>query len=181
MRILSAVVITFILLVALGGLYLYSGAYIVAADVSHTAFGKWLFSTAMEKSVQRRAHDISVPDLSQMDWVEDGFSHYTGNCAGCHGAPGVERSEVGKALTPEPPKLAEASGEWTPGELFWIIKHGIKMTGMPAWGGSHSDEQIWQLVAFIQKLPTLDAQEYRRMEEQVGGAHGGDSHGGHAH
>jgi mono/diheme cytochrome c family protein len=84
-------------------------------------------------------------------------------CAACHGAPGKERGEIGKGLNPSPPNLAEVASSWSSAELFWILKNGIKMTGMPAFGPTHSDARLWSIVAFVMQLPKLTPDDYKKM------------------
>jgi hypothetical protein len=94
-------------------------------------------------------------------------------CTGCHLAPGMAPTELSKGLYPAPPALARATGG-NPSHHFWVIKHGVKASGMPAWGGSMDDEYIWGLVAFLQVLPTLTPAQYQAMVASSGGhAHGG--------
>ena len=88
-------------------------------------------------------------------------------CLSCHGAPGKVQTEMSKGLNPQAPDLAESSREMTAGELFWITKNGIKMTGMPAWGLTHTDDKIWPIVAFIKKLPEITGAEYDSMEVRL--------------
>ena len=107
-------------------------------------------------------------------------------CVMCHGAPGIEAGEAREGLNPQPPLLAKVKDLVTdpPGELFWVIKNGIKMTGMPAWGPTHSDEKIWAMVAFVRKLPNLSAEEYKVMQQQLSGSDRDHDHGhddDHAH
>ena len=102
-----------------------------------------------------------------------GVEHYAAHCAVCHGAPGVSKGDIGRGLYP-PPDLAKAVQTYNPAELFWIVKHGIKMTGMPAWV-DHSDEEIWATVGFLEKLPAMSEQEYARLL-MASMAHGGHWH-----
>lgn len=88
-------------------------------------------------------------------------------CAACHGAPGVERGALGKGMNPEPPDLAAEAAEWSDRELFWITKHGIKLAGMPAFGVTHSDEEVWGIVAFLRRLEHISPEEYRRMAAEA--------------
>ena len=81
------------------------------------------------------------------------------------GAPGVERSEIGEGIEPEPPDLAETAGEWTLPEVYWITSHGIKMAGMPAFGPTHSADEVWGISMFTKRLPEIDAAEYARLRE----------------
>jgi mono/diheme cytochrome c family protein len=94
----------------------------------------------------------------------------------CHSAPGVETSELAKGMYPAPPVLTHTSKQWSPGELFWIIRNGIKMSGMPAWP-DHSDDDIWSIVAFLQKLPGMSEQDYGNLIKESMAA-GGHAHGG---
>jgi hypothetical protein len=104
-------------------------------------------------------------------------------CVACHGAPGKERDEVGRGLMPQPPALAKTAPTWSNGELFWILKHGVKMTGMPAFGPTHSDERLWSMVAFLRRLPNLTPEQYYQLEQTVAstGEHSHESNHGHEH
>jgi hypothetical protein len=81
-------------------------------------------------------------------------------CVDCHLAPGAKQSDIREGLYPQPPDLTEHA-DASPAEMFWVIKHGIKMSAMPAWGKTHDDGSIWGLVAFVQKLPELTPDQYR--------------------
>ena len=89
-----------------------------------------------------------------------GFADFDEMCVTCHGAPGKERSEIGKGLNPPPPDLATAARRWSDAELFWIIKNGVRMTGMPAFGKTHDDERIWALATVVRQLPDMTAERY---------------------
>ena len=90
------------------------------------------------------------------------------NCSECHGAPGVEPSGFSQGLIPPPPILSEEVHEWDAAELFWITKHGVKMTGMPAFGHAHTDDEIWAMVAFLQHMPTISSEEYASELQKAG-------------
>jgi mono/diheme cytochrome c family protein len=144
----------------------------VAATEPHWEMTRWVLSTAMERGVQRRALDVAVPDdLDLPARVRAGASAYDAMCAVCHGAPGVEPGALVEGLLPGPPELAEEAEEWTAAELFWITKHGIRMTGMAAFGPTHEDSQIWDIVAFLQRLPYMSASEYRSLAGAGAQAH----------
>lgn len=141
---------------------IYSGMYNVAASAGHSATVAWITETTMERSVQQRAASLQVPpeiDLGSRALVEEAGKPYSEMCQMCHGAPGAEPAEW-VVLTPSPPDLSEEASEWSDAELYWIIKHGVKMTGMPAFGPSHDEKQIWALVAFVRHLPDMSPQEY---------------------
>jgi mono/diheme cytochrome c family protein len=144
-----------------------SGAYNVAATVPDTGIERIILNTTMRDSVRARAGKES-PRTWDEDQIKMGFRHYDGMCVTCHGAPGKERTEISKGLRPQPPNLAEAGKDWTNAQLFWIIKNGIRMTGMPAVGATHRDEQIWDIVGFVRRLPQISAQDYQTMEGQSG-------------
>ncbi|MGH7669933.1 MAG: c-type cytochrome [Gemmatimonadaceae bacterium] len=145
---------------AIGAAMVYLGVYNVAADVPHTRPVFWLLETARDRAVDVRARAVRVPpDLVDTTRIVDGAGLYDDMCASCHLAPGMEKTEISQGLYPRAPELARRSDR-TPAEEFWIIKHGLKMTGMAAWGKTHSDTLIWDMVAFLQKLPTLSPDQY---------------------
>jgi ketosteroid isomerase-like protein len=92
-------------------------------------------------------------------------------CTGCHLAPGMKDTEMRTGLYPKPPNLSGKGAHRSAAQQFWIIKHGLKMTAMPAWGLTHEDERLWSMVAFLQKLPELSAAEYQEMIESGEGHH----------
>ena len=140
----------------------FSGAYDVAADAPHTAVIAKLIAYAREQSIESRASAVSVPPLNNPKMIAEGAEHYAAMCTGCHLAPGMHENEMRPGLNPKPPVL-DALPPSDPREQFWIINHGIKMTAMPAWGKSHSEEEIWNMVAFLQKLPGMSPAQYRAL------------------
>ncbi len=99
-----------------------------------------------------------------------GADDFAAMCAGCHGAPGQERGAMGQGLNPKAPNLADSAEHMTPGELFWVTKNGIKMTGMPAWGATHEDRALWPVVAFMTALPGLGSADYEALLARAEGA-----------
>src|SRR5687767_3971592 len=150
-------------LVLLGFLFLWSGIYTVAASRGHWAVTEWLLTFAMRNSVKTHAQGIEVPPLGNADLVTLGAAHFHSGCAYCHGAPGIPISPIARAMLPPPPDLATNMRSWRDRELFWIIKHGIKYTGMPAWSVQQRDDEVWALAAFVRRLPGLDAARYREL------------------
>ena len=160
----------------------YSGIYDVSASQPDNAVMRWLLVTARDRSIERRAADITVPPLDDPSLIQEGFEHYHEMCTGCHLAPGLDSSEIREGLNPQPPVLAKAVPGLSPAQLFWVIKNGVKMTGMPAWGTSHSDQMIWAMVAFLEQLPHMTPAEYRAMEKQLEANAGqGEDAMGHHH
>ncbi|CAN5254951.1 hypothetical protein BH24PSE2_BH24PSE2_07950 [soil metagenome] len=181
MKIIASVLATVILIAAVALVFIYSGAFNVAANEPDSAPMAWLMETVRERSIETRSADIEVPPLDDPELIATGAEHYAEMCAVCHLAPGIADTELRAGLNPEPPELAE-HGAHDPAETFWIVKNGIKMTGMPAWGDTHDDASIWGLVAFVEKLPDMPAEEYRRLTEDAAGGHGHESSGeGHGH
>jgi mono/diheme cytochrome c family protein len=178
MKIFLSVLATLVVLIIIGLIVMYSGMVNVGVTESHSGLTKWVFSTTMERSVKSRAGDIDVPDLSSEEMIKEGAEHYMRMCQGCHGFPGRDRLGRAKRLEPAPPHLyeKEETEEWSPAEQFWITKHGIMMTGMPAWGTTHSDEDIWHIVAFLRKLPEMSPEEYQQLSDEIKAEREGQPH-----
>ncbi len=143
-----------------------------------SGFMKWVLNTTSDNSIESRSRDISVPDLNDPEMIKEGFEHYNEMCASCHGEPGQDQTELSKGLNPPAPYFVKAAKFIDAKEMFWVTKNGIKMTGMPAWGKTHSDEKIWAIVAFMKKLPVISAEEYEKMESESG-SHGNENNGKH--
>ena len=149
-------------LILLGGGLLYFGAYNVAADAPHTRFVYGALEMLRVRSIAVRADGIIAPsDLESPQRISAGAGLYSEMCQGCHLTPGGEKTEISQGLYPPAPELAKARG-LSPAEQFWIIKHGVKLSAMPAWGKTHPDPLIWDMVAFVRRLPGMSPEEYRR-------------------
>src|SRR5215472_8791124 len=164
MRTVIASLLIAALLAVLGaGAVIYAGMYDVAATAPHWRVTAWLLETARTRSIKAQAAGVAVPPgLDDPAKLLIGVGHYATHCAVCHGAPGVPRGDVAQGLYPPPPDLAKTPPLYTPAELFWIVKHGMKMTGMPAWS-NHSDDELWATVGFLQKLPAMNEQDYAKL------------------
>jgi mono/diheme cytochrome c family protein len=180
MRALFAV---FLILLIIVVLWVVSGTYNVAAVESHSDVMNWLLATARDRSVANHSQEIRPPFLQDPTLVQAGLQEYHVMCFTCHAAPGHEASEIGKGLNPEPPKLeARRTQARSDAELYWIIKNGLRMTGMPAFGPTHDEKALWSLVAFLRQLPKTDRQEYSAMVEAAGLQEKNDGHSNqHAH
>ena len=163
MRTLKTVVGTLLALVVTALITAYSGLVNVAASYPHAAVTKWLLHTTMTQSVKYHAKAGPPPPAGLKEMEGQGAKSFRQMCAQCHGAPGVDPDEIGKGLTPPAPDLGKEASDWTAQELFWIIKNGVRLTGMPAWGPTHSDDQIWALTAFVLALPGLTPERYREL------------------
>jgi len=152
------------IVVAAGAVYLYGGFFDVAATDRHWPATAWLLQTARMRSIRMHAGDIRVPpDIDDPAKLAIGTEHFATHCVVCHGAPGVPKDDLALGMYPRPPYLPQVAGRYSDGELFWIIKHGIKMSGMPAWA-DHSDDEIWATVAFLRKLGAgMSEADYARL------------------
>ena len=175
--VIATLLIAALMLVLGAGAVIYTGVYDVAATSPHWPATAWLLETARTRSIQAQAAGIAVPPgLDDPAKVVIGVEHYAAHCAVCHGAPGVPRGDIAQGLYPPPPDLAKTAPLYTPAELFWIVKHGMKMTGMPAWS-NHGDDELWATVGFLQKLPAMNEQDYAKLLT-ASIAHGTHHHAG---
>jgi len=145
-----------------------SGLYNVAASTGHWRIVDVILRFSMERSVKARAPAAAPIRLDDEAMVRLGASHFELGCAQCHGSPARPVSPVSLGMLPPPPDLAERVGAWSDGELFWIVRHGIKYAGMPAWPAQRRDDEVWTMVAFLRRLPSLDAATYRRLAHGLG-------------
>jgi mono/diheme cytochrome c family protein len=156
---ITAVVIFVVGAGAAAGL-LWSGSYNVAADEPHSPAVHRLLEIGRERSVAVRTAALQVPDLSKPDLLRRGAGNYAAMCEGCHLRPGMDDTELRRGLYPQPPELSARDGS-APARDFWIIKHGLKASAMPAWGRSMDDEAIWGMVAFLRWLPGRSPADYQ--------------------
>ncbi len=141
--------------------FVNSGLYDVSATTPDSRLVYWATHQTMEHSVARRLEANVVPEgLDAPQKIAEGGQIYVQTCAVCHGRPGVEPTPISQGLNPTPPDLFRADREPDPQENFQFIKHGIKMTGMPAFGPTKTDDQVWALVAFLNVLPGISAADF---------------------
>lgn len=160
MKIFATLAAAALLGIAGAAVFVWSGIYDISATDQHLAPTYHLLDTAMRRSVKQRAEDIAVPDLQDPEKLRLGFSLYRTHCAQCHGAPGVAPEPFALGMTPTPVPLVHTARAWSPGEMFWVVREGIKMTGMPAWKYRMSDDEIWAVVAFLPAMAQLTPQQY---------------------
>jgi mono/diheme cytochrome c family protein len=181
MRTVILTLLTVLGLAVLGGFaFVYSGIYNVGATEPHWPLTYWAMDTVRLHSVKAHATGITPPSwINDETKVVEGTVHFAAHCASCHGAPGVPRGDIAEGLYPRPADLKDVAQRYTPGDLFWILKNGIKMSGMPSWS-DHSDDELWVTVAFLEKLPGMIEQDYGKLvmaSMKMGGRH---QHGGMA-
>jgi mono/diheme cytochrome c family protein len=161
--------------------FIYSGLYPIGADTPHFRATHWLLETLREQSIDRAASDLVVPeDIETSDRLLAGGADYNEMCSSCHLKPGKTSSDFSLGLYPAPPNLAlnddqhrySDNEEDADKRRFWIIKHGIKASGMPSWAPGHDDERIWNMVAFLKRLPELTPDQYQILTAREKGSSG---------
>jgi mono/diheme cytochrome c family protein len=182
-----SVLVVLVILIAGVAAYVHSGVYDIGADAPHTRPVFAFMQTLRNRSIEHHAKDVAVPDLGDPQLVLKGAGQYAAMCTGCHLAPGMAESEIRPGLYPRPPNLSQVRVD--PRVAFWVIKHGVKMSAMPAWGTSHDDPTIWSMVAFLRQLPQMTPQQYQDMvarappdeDMDMGGDKGDHHHDAHEH
>ena len=172
-KILGLVVVAIII----GFSFVWFGVFNVAANVEHWTVTTKFFELVRTRSINARAGNITVPDLSDKARIKRGAANYAAMCSQCHLAPGTDKTELSDGLNPKPPVLYKYD-KFTdkPSEKFWVIKNGIRMTGMPGWGSNNSDEQIWDMIALISALKEMSPEQYLQLVESGEHTH---KNGGH--
>jgi cytochrome c553 len=161
LRVLAALAAATALLIGAAVLFAWSGLYDIAASGGHWKIVERFLEFGMRNSVTTNARGIEVPELDSPDLIRLGAGHFHRGCAFCHGAPGMPVNPIAERMLPAPPDLVTSMRSWRVQELFWIVKHGFKYTGMPAWVAIERDDEIWAVAAFLKTLPTLNAESYR--------------------
>lgn len=170
LALLFIVVVTAILV------FIYSGWYQIGADTRHNKLTYWALETLRDHSVARAASEIQRPaDLESSARLLRGGPDYNEMCVSCHLAPGKSSTDFTKGLYPKPPDLTRKplktlNAKQLAQRRFWIIKHGIKASAMPSWAPNHDDERIWDMVAFIDRLPELTIEQYQVLTERGPGS-----------
>ncbi len=186
MKLIIYVILAFLILGLIGFFALSSGAYNIAATDKHWEITEKAIEWARESSIRTHAEKLEVPPLDDESLLITGAKHYDAMCTECHLSPGQNQTEMAMGLYPQATvfyerepindktdKLEHAK------KYFWVIKNGIKMSAMPAWGPSHDDDDIWAMTAFVQKLSAMTSEQYTELVNSSDG-HGHD-HGDHHH
>ena len=160
--------IAFAVVAALGGfLFAASGIMPIKASSGHWPITAWLLNFTMRRSVITHSLGMNAPKLDDAALVAKGATHYEFGCRPCHGGPHLPQPVIAGHMTPHPPHLPPEIPKWQPEELFYIVKHGVKFTGMPAWPAQQRDDEVWAVVAFLLKIPKLTAQEYLKVARSL--------------
>ncbi|MCK8778878.1 c-type cytochrome [Rhizobium sp. NTR19] len=153
-------IILIIVLPLLGLAFAWSGMMGIRASTGHWGVTDWFLHWAMRNSVGTAALGVEAPPLDDPARLPPAAGHYETGCAICHGSPASPRPDSVLAMLPPPPDLKQVVPQWTDAELFEIVKHGVRYTGMPAWPSQARDDEVWGMVAFIRRLPEMDARTY---------------------
>jgi len=150
-------------------IFFFGGYYSVAGTAEDPAAVTWALTTVRTASVNRHATDSPPAGFGDTATVQTGAKAYASyGCANCHGAPGVQWLKFSEGLHPDPPDLKKVAGDLSPAQLFWIIKNGINMTGMPSFElAGAKDDEIWSIAAFVKKLPTVSDADYKSWTAQA--------------
>jgi cytochrome c553 len=143
--------------------FFFGGFYSVAGTQDDPAIVHWALLQVRTASINRHAQDQPPASINDASRVQAGAKAYAAHgCTTCHGGPGVNWAKFSEGLHPDPPDLKDVVGELSPAELFWVVKNGINMTGMPSFAqAGASDDEIWSIAAFLKKLPTVSEADYK--------------------
>ncbi len=180
MKALIIILIIIGIIIAVAAIYIYSGYYNVAATKPHSKLTLWLINEMRESSIEHYSKGIKSPPKISPDMIREGVEHFHEMCRLCHAAPGFAKEEFAEGLYPKPPDLASKDIQQADdAEIFWVIKNGIKLTGMPAFGPTHNDNEIWGMVRVVRRLPGLKPEQYKEMLESAGVEMGKEMHHHH--
>ena len=149
----------------LGAAVVVLGLFNVSAASGHWPGVSWVLHTTYLNSVELRAPPASaVPELTD-EMAAIGARHYDSACRFCHSIPQGARTATARSMVPAPPPIAEAVDRWQPRHLHWIVKNGVKMSGMPHWPAELREDDVWLVVAFLDRVRDMSAAEYAELVE----------------
>jgi hypothetical protein len=147
-----------------------SGGYNIAATEKHWNITEKIIAWVRDSSIETHAKELRIPPLDEAELLSSGAEHYHAMCTICHLAPGLKPTELSIGLYPQAPVFHQREAINDPARLsdrarayFWVIKNGLKMTAMPAWGLSHDDRSIWGMTAFILKMSNMTPEQYENL------------------
>ncbi len=163
MRFLAFIGVLAIAVAIAGGAYFYGGFYDVSAAAGGNPAVEWSLENVREASVAKHYQAPPSPAwFSTPKAVQEGAHEFSEEgCVRCHGAPGVKPEKFAQGMEPNPPDLGKATKDDPPAKVFWTVKNGIRMTGMPAFGGHMKDDEIWRAVAFAQHEESVTPEQYK--------------------
>jgi mono/diheme cytochrome c family protein len=169
---LLAVIGALAIVVALGAaVYFFGGFYSVAATEPEPGPVAWTLIKVRQASINRHATDPVPGTLDDPALVRAGARAFAARgCVTCHGAPGADYAKFAEGMRPDPPDLKDIVNDRAPAQLFWVVKNGIKMTGMPGFGAiGVPDQELWSIVAFLKKLPSVSEADFKAWSEAAPG------------
>jgi mono/diheme cytochrome c family protein len=168
MRILASIGALAVVAAVAAAIYFFGGFYSVAATTPDSGIIAWALGHVRAASIKQHATDTAPFALDDQSVIQAGARAFaTRSCATCHGAPGADWAKFAEAIRPDPPDLKDIAKERSPAEIFWVVKNGIKMTGMPGFSLINADDrELWQIAAFVKKLPNISADEYKSWSQQ---------------
>jgi mono/diheme cytochrome c family protein len=163
MRFLTFIGALAIIVGVLAAMFFFGGFYSVAATQEDPGIVKWVLEKVRTASINRHATERPTIALDDPAVVQAGARAFLARgCVHCHGAPGVEWMKFSEGQRPDPPDLKEVANELEPRALFWVIKNGINMTGMPSFAlAGVDDKEIWTIVAFVKKVPSVSEADFK--------------------
>jgi mono/diheme cytochrome c family protein len=172
MRLLALIGVLAIIATVAATIFFFGGFYSAAATAEEPGIVKWALARVRAASIDRHAADRPPGSLDDPDLVRAGARAFAERgCANCHGAPGVDWAKFSEGLRPDPPDLKKIVNDREPRHLFWVVKHGINMTGMPGFGlVGAEDQEIWSMVAFLKKLPSVSEEDFKTWSAPAPGA-----------
>lgn len=147
----------------LGAAFILSGVYNVAASARHFYLTEWFLELTLRRSIDTQSAGIDVPDLDDQSLVRLGARHFVNGCQPCHAGPGLDPNPIASGMYPAAPPLGDTVRDWEDRELFFIIRGGLKYTGMPQWAGGTRGDEVWAMVAFVRQLPEMTPEAYAEL------------------
>ena len=163
MRILAAIGALAIIVAIGAAVFFFGGFYSVAGTAEDSSLVTWALTRVRTASIDRHAQDEPPASINDPASVQAGAKSFAAlGCPTCHGGPGVSWAKFSEGLHPDPPDLKEVVDALSPSQLFWVVKNGINMTGMPSFEQAGAkDDEIWSIVAFLKKLPNVSETDYK--------------------
>jgi hypothetical protein len=153
-----------LLVVAGAASYFGFGGYDISAVNRHWPIVEKSVAFIRDRSVHAHAQGMVVPaDFEDTKRLAEGAEHFRSHCTVCHGDPSDHPEEFTAGMYPRPADLKKVARTLRPQEVFWVIRNGIKMSGMPSFA-DHSDDETWSIVALVEKLPDMQAEEFKALQ-----------------
>jgi mono/diheme cytochrome c family protein len=163
MRLLALIGLLGILGAIAAGVFFLGGYYSISAIPPDPGPVAWALTNVRNASIDRHATDTPPMSLDDPATIKAGAVAFAQRgCASCHGGPGVDWAKFSEGLRPDPPDLKDVAKDVTAPQIFWVVKNGINMTGMPSFGRVGADDkEIWTIAAFVKKLPSVSEADYK--------------------